>query len=147
MNRIIWCCVVASFFYSCGNNDRSTETSAYDDAISGVYVREYSREILHQSSGNKMGMRTVRDTLYIEKLSDGYKVENSKWRMNDYDDEGWQDMQHGESGPLPDFEATYDEQAKTLSSTSPGVVPSLHIKADGKISVGDKTEIAFAKID
>ena len=142
MNRIVWFCVGASVWYSCGNVENASE-----DAVAGVYVREYSKEILNQLSGDKVGMRTVRDTLYIAPAGKDYKVENSKWRMNDYDDEGWQDMKHGESGPLPTYTATFDESTKSLKPGSSGLVPSLFIKEGGKLSVGEKSEVAYSKID
>jgi len=142
MKRVVWIFVVASSAWSCGNVE-----SASDDSIAGVYVREYSREILNQLSGNKVGMRTIRDTIYISAADEGYKVENAKWRMNDYDNEGWRDMKHGESGPLPSFNASYNKESRTLTPESAGAVPDLVIREDGKLSVGNKSEIAYTKID
>lgn len=133
--------VGVSICYACGNAER---TSSGDDSIAGTYVREYSREILNQLSGNKMGMRTVRDTIYITSVGEDYRVRNAKWSMNDYDNDGWQNMEHGESGPLASFTAKYDESSRTLNS---GSAPNLIIAEDGKLSVGGKSEIAYAKID
>ena len=64
--------------------------------------------------------------------------------MNDYDQEGWKNMEHGESGPLPTFTAEYDASSRTLNS---GSAPDLVISQDGILSVGEKSEIAYAKID
>lgn len=141
MKRVVVFLVGVSICYSCGN----TESSSGDDSIAGTYVREYSREILNQLSGNKVGMRVIRDTLYITSTQDGYKVENAKWSMNDYDNGGWQDMNHSESKPLPSFTATYDSESRTLNGES--AAPDLVLSEDGKLSVGGKSDIAYAKVD
>lgn len=140
MMRVVCLIVGGCICYGCG-----TKESANKDDISGTYVREYSREILNQLSGNKMGMRTVRDTIFISSKGDGYQVKNVKWSMNDYDDDGWQDMKHSESKPLPPFTATYDAESRTLNSES--AAPDLILADDGKLSVGGKSDIAYAKID
>lgn len=142
MTRVGGFLIVVSICYACGN----AESSKGSDSVAGTYVREYSREMLNQLSGNKLGMRTVRDTLYITSTGDEYSVMNSKWSMNDYDNDGWKNMKHGESGPMPAFKASYDEKSKTLSPRG-GAAPALTIAADGKLSVGEKSEIAYVKID
>ena len=141
MMRVVGFLVGVSICYACGNSENA---NSRDESIAGTYVREYSREILNQLSGNKIGMRTVRDTLYITSAGEKFKVENAKWSMNDYDQDGWQNMEHGEGGPLPTFNAKYDEASRTLNS---GSAPDLVISRDGKLSVGGKSEIAYAKID
>ena len=141
MTRVVSFLVGVSICYGCGNTEKANSS---DDSIAGTYVREYSSEILNQLSGNKMGMRTVRDTIYISAAGENFKVENSKWSINDYDEEGWKNMEHGESGPLPTFTAEYDESSRTLNS---GLAPDLVMSKDGKLSVGGKSEIAYAKID
>jgi hypothetical protein len=142
MTRVAGFLVGVSICYACGNGDSANEK----DSIAGTYVREYSKEILNQLSGNKVGMRTVRDTLYITSAGNEYKVANSKWSMNDYDNDGWQNMKHGESGPLPTFNASYNKDSRTLNSQG-GAGPSLVIAEDGKLSVGNKSEIAYVKVD
>lgn len=141
MKRIVWLFVGVSICHGCGTAESST-----DDSIAGTYVREHSREILNQLSGSKVGMRTVRDTLYIISDGDSYQVKNSRWRMNDYDNDGWQNMEHGESGPLPDFKATYNKASGTLKSDV-GLAPELVIAEDGRLSVGNKSEIAYTRVD
>jgi hypothetical protein len=123
----------------------SGESKSNEDTVTGIYVREYSREILNQLSGNKVGMRTIRDTLYIREADTGYRIANSKWRINDYDEDGWQNMEHGEEGSWPSFEATYDAHNKRLTGSAAGS-PSLVV--DGNtISVGGKSDIVFTKVD
>lgn len=127
--------------YACGTAESST-----DDSIAGTYVREYSREILNQLSGNKVGMRTVRDTLYVSSSGDGYRIVNARWRMNDYDSEGWQNMEHGEGGPWPSFDASYDENSKSLNAKATADMPSLFVE-ENRISVGGKSDIVFNKVE
>jgi hypothetical protein len=142
MTRVAGFLVGVSICYACGN----AESAKNRDSIAGTWVREYSREILNQNNGDKVGMRTVRDTLYITLAGERYKVENTKWSMNDYDNDGWQNMKHGESGPLPSFDASYDESTHTLSARG-NEAPPLVIAQDGKLSVGNKSEIAYVKIE
>ena len=143
MIKIVACLfAVAALVWSCGQVE-----SGNNDSVAGVYVREYSREILNQLSGDKVGTRSVRDTLFIELNGDHYKVKNTKWSMNDYDNDGWQNMQHSESKPLPSFEAIYDKESKALVAKQSGTVPNVVLSEDGKLSVGTKSEIAYTKID
>lgn len=140
--RVAWFFVGVSVCYACGNVEKANES----DLITGIYVREYSKEILNQLSWDKVGMRTVRDTLFITSAGNGYKVENAKWSMNDYDNDGWENMKHGDSGPLPSFKASYDENSRTLSSEG-NAAPLLVITEDGKLSVGMKSDIAYVKVE
>lgn len=141
MTRFICVLVGVSICFGCRNTENA---NSGDDSVSGTFVREYSREILDQLSGNRMGVRTVRDTIYITAVDGNFKVENSKWSLNDYDQEGWKNMEHGESGPLPTFVAKYDETSRSLVSES---APNLVISDDRKLSVGGKSEITYAKIE
>jgi hypothetical protein len=142
MKRVVVFLMGISLCCACGDAERASG----DDSVAGTYVREYSKEILNQLNGNRVGMRTVRDTLLITSVGDSYQIQNFKWRMNDYDNEGWQDMKHGEAGPMPTFKAAYDKKNGTLNSKSPRVTPTLTL-ADGKLSVGKTSDIAYSKID
>jgi len=124
--------------YACGNAQKAS-----DDSIAGIYVREYSRKIPTNPS-NKVGICTIRDTLYITTAGKQYKVENAMWSMNDYDDTGWQNMEDVESGPFPTFIAIYDETSRTLNSRA---APDIVVSEDGKLFVLGKSEIVYAKID
>jgi hypothetical protein len=143
MTRVGVFLVTVSICYACG----TAESGSENDLIAGTYVREYSTEILNQLSGRKMGMRTIRDTLFVSEAADGYKISNSKWRMNDYDNDGWRNMEHAESGPLPSFEATYNKSESTLNARVTGIAPELFIDRDGKILVGKKAKVPFTRVD
>lgn len=139
---IVFIAICSSVFTSCSTGESKSEYS-----ISGVYVREYSKEILHQLNGSKVGITTFRDTIRISESGEGsYHVVNTKWRMNDYDQDGWRDMKHGENRPLPEFDASYDESSKRLNPKTSGIVPPLHVD-QGQLSVGEKSKIPYVKID
>jgi hypothetical protein len=140
---ILVMCVCGWMLTSCSSGESKASN---DDKVAGVYVRQYSKEILHQLSGNKVGMTTFRDTIKISKSGHGYHVVNTKWRMNDFDQDGWQDMKHGENRPLPEFDASYDEGGNALNPKLSGVVPTLYIE-QGQLSIGPKSKIAYTKIN
>ena len=142
MARFILLCVCGWVLTSCSTGESKSD----DDSIAGIYVREYSTEILNQLSGEKVGIRTFRDTITITEAEDGYRVENTKWRLNDYDQEGWRNMTHGETKPLPTFLAKYDEASNSLTSDNPQIIPPLHVE-DGKLFVGATGKTAYVKVD
>ena len=125
--------------YACGNAQR-----AIDNSIAGIYVREHSRKILTQPGSNKTGVSTIRDTLFITTAGKQYKVENSIWCLNDYDDKGWQNMEDAESGPFPPFIAIYDETSRTLNSRS---APDIVISEDGELFILGESKIVYTKLD
>lgn len=90
--------------FACGSKDQSEST----DEISGVYVREYSFKIAHAETGAQIGMRTVRDTIFIRPIEERFEVTNHKWKLNDYDRNGWQNMQHDDDRPMTRFNTTLD---------------------------------------
>lgn len=98
--------------FSC-TRGRSTDAS---DKISGAYSREYSFKVVNPETGREIGMKTVRDTIFVEFIESGYKVSNKKWRLNDYDREGWQSMEHSEDRPMGTFLAIFNQAAGTLDS-------------------------------
>ena len=133
----------AAVMVSCGTNgDKVGSTS---DA-SGVYVREYTIEISNPETGNKIGMRRVRDSIFVERGENGYQVLNRKWRLNDYDQEGWVSMAHAEDRPLPTFLASYDQQLGALRSEDPAGMQPIFIEKDRLFKDGGK-EIAYEKVE
>ena len=81
-----------------------------ENDASGVYAREYSSEVTHPETGNKLGIRKIRDSIFVQAVDGGYEISNHKWRLNDYDQEGWVSMKHADDRPLPTFIAAYDEE-------------------------------------
>src|SRR5688572_5843906 len=109
-SRMILICAVSLSSVSCSSNEKVEA----NENTSGIYVREYSHEVTNLNSGNRIGYRKVRDTIFIEKTDKAYLVTNRKWRLNDFDNEGWVSMEHSEERPLPTFKATYDETSSSL---------------------------------
>jgi hypothetical protein len=138
----IWICVAGFAVLSCSNSEDQNRSAS--DA-SGTYVREYAIEVTHLETGNKIGMRQIRDSIFVQATNEGYKVTNRKWRMNDYDQEGWVSMAHADDRPIPTFLASYDEQSHQLSSKSVNVTHSLFIK-NGRLFRDSSKNIEYKKI-
>lgn len=94
----------------------SCQTKSDTDSISGTYVREYSYKVLNPETGLEIGMRTIRDSIFIEEKGNGYRVSNHKWSQNAYDDLGWRNMEHAEDRPIPEFLSEYDYASQTFLS-------------------------------
>lgn len=100
--------------FSCSNE----KGSGSGDEISGVYVREYSFKVVHPENGNEIGMRSIRDTIFINQVENGYEVSNNKWMLNDYDKEGWRNMEHAEDRSMATFLSKFDSVNNTFDSES-----------------------------
>jgi hypothetical protein len=94
------------------------ENHFQSDAISGVYIREYSFKVVNPENGYEMGFATIRDTILIQQEGKRYQVVNNKWRLNNYDREGWQSMEHADDRPMSDYSATFEPKDSTLVAGS-----------------------------
>lgn len=110
-NFIVW---LALIIFSC-NKQRDANAT---DEISGAYAREYSFKVVNQETGSEIGMRTIRDTILIRQIGNEFEVSNRKWRLNDYDKDGWQNMEHSDNRPFRPFLSRYDQKSSTLISES-----------------------------
>lgn len=128
---------------SCGTSSDNSDGTA--DAT-GTYVREYVIEITNPETGMKIGMRQVRDSIFVQRSENGYQVSNRKWRMNDYDQEGWVSMAHAEDRPLPTFFASYDHKLGALKPENSGLLEPIVIEK-GKLFRGAKNENAYRKVE
>jgi hypothetical protein len=128
---------------SCGPNGNQSASSV--DAT-GVYVREYAIEISNPETGKKIGMRQVRDSIFIEPSDNGYQVSNRKWRMNDYDQDGWVSMAHADDRPLPTFFATYDGASSVLKPENSSQVQPIFVEK-GTVFKDKGKELAYHKIE
>ena len=140
--RTIWIFAATLGMVSCGTNGDNAESTT--DA-SGIYVREYAFEITNPDTGKKLGMRQVRDSLFIERSESGYQLSNRKWRMNDYDQEGWISMAHAEDRPLPTFFASYDDDLGALTPENTNFMQPIRIE-NGMLFTGRSNEKPFKKI-
>lgn len=128
---------------SCGT---SSDNSIGTADATGTYVREYAIEITNPETGKKIGMRQVRDSIFIVRSNNGYQVSNRKWRMNDYDQEGWVSMAHAEDRPLPTFLASYDEHLGALTPESSSTMQPILID-EGRLFRDRGKNIAYKKIE
>jgi hypothetical protein len=124
--RLILICAGALGIASCSSKENKQDS----DLAAGVYVREYSFDVTNPETGQKIGIRKVRDSIFVQPGGDGYQVSNSKWRMNDYDNEGWVSMAHADDRPLPTFLASYDAHTKSLNSNSSNVSQTIVLDAE-----------------
>jgi hypothetical protein len=113
LNSIFIVLVVGSGIVACNSKGKN---STDIEKISGAYAREYSFKVINPESGKEIGMRTVRDTIYIRENASDYEVSNNKWSLNDYDKDGWKDMRHTDDRPMPTFNANFDRSNNSLIS-------------------------------
>ncbi|HRK52778.1 MAG TPA: hypothetical protein PK185_02620 [Cyclobacteriaceae bacterium] len=110
--QIVLLALIANSIVSC-----ITKKDQSSNEPSGTYTREYSFEVVHPETGVKIGKRTIRDTFLIRSLDEGYEVSNSKWMKNDYDENGWRDMEHAEDRPFVTYPAKYDSKNNSLTAS------------------------------
>lgn len=120
---------------NCSTKDQHSESME----IPGAYSREHSFKVVKQETGEEIGMRTVRDTVFIEVLNDGYRLSNHKWMLNDYDAEGWRNMMHSDDRPFQPHTATLNSAKSTLESDG---FPVIHVEDNGlQIYLGEPSKI------
>jgi hypothetical protein len=113
------------------------------DDVAGTYVMEKTYEVRHEATGEPVGMATLRDTIFITKISDGYQVKNRKWKKNEFDEEGWVKQEHDAT---PDYKAKFEESTQTLISDPAGLFSSLEINAHEKRLTKGKAKSLYDRI-
>jgi hypothetical protein len=131
--------IPAILFIGC----ESQKDGQSSDGIAGTYVMEKTYEVRHEATGEPVGMATLRDTIIITKISDGYEVKNRKWKKNEFDEEGWVKQEHDAT---PDYKAKFEESTQTLNSDPAGLFSSLEINAHEKRLIRGKTRSEYEKI-
>lgn len=124
---------------ACGTKDNSRP----NDEISGTYIREYSLKVVNPETGNEIGFRTIRDTILVNPKRDKYEVSNKKWMLNDYDKEGWQNMEHAEDRPIPIYIAVFDHTDSSLNAEN--ALPLYLDLIEGHLYKGKKAEAPFRR--
>jgi hypothetical protein len=141
--RFVLICAGALGIGSCSTKENKQSS----DLAAGVYVREYSFDVTNLETGEKIGLRKVRDSIFVQPGGDGYQVSNSKWRMNDYDNEGWVSMAHADDRPLPTFLASYDAHTKSLNSNNSNVSETIVLDAENaKLYKGKPNDEPYIKV-
>jgi hypothetical protein len=143
--KLIMICAVGLVLVSCNSGENGSNSEG--DA-SGVYVRAYGMEITNPNTGEKIGMRQIRDSIFISSTDNGYQVSNRKWRMNDYDQEGWVSMTHADDRPLPIFFASYDEKSEQLNPNNTNISKPIFIDMKGnKLLMNSTRDIEYIKVN
>lgn len=131
--------IPAVFIVGCNSkNDKASS-----DEIAGTYVMEKTYEVRHEATGEPIGMATLRDTIIITKISDGYEVKNRKWKKNEFDEEGWVKQEHD---AMPTYKAKLDESTQTLNSEPAGLLGALEIRTREKLIIKEKAKTEYKKI-
>jgi hypothetical protein len=144
--KFVLICAGSWMLVSC---DPKNSSESSGTAAAGIYVREYVTEITNQNTGDKIGTRKVRDTIIIERIEDDeFKITNRKWRMNDYDQDGWVSMEHADDRPLPTFLASYDETSSELLPKGETISHSIFLdQENGKIFKNKSRDIEYVKVE
>jgi hypothetical protein len=141
--KMVLICAVGLFSMSCSN-----ENAGSGKNLSGVYVREVANEVKHEFTGNTVGIRKIRDTIFVESTDKGFMISNMKWRLLDYDQDGWIRMRPGGTeGPLPTFQARYDETSKSLIAENELIsYPLTFDESQSKLFKGKTRKAEYLKI-
>jgi hypothetical protein len=126
----------SSLAVACSTKDQSSHESK---ALAGAYARETSFTVIKQETGEQVGKRTIRDTIFIASANEGFEISNEKWMLNDYDLEGWRNMRHSDDRPFQRHSAILNSAKAALESDG---FPPIHININGlEISLSDRTRI------
>lgn len=131
--------IPAILFIGC----QSKKDGQNSDDIAGTYVMEKTYEVRHEATGEPVGMATLRDTIIITKISDGYEVKSRKWKKNEFDEEGWVKQEHGSS---PSYNAKFEESTQTLSSQVSGMFAPIEIDRSRNVLIRGKSRIEYTKV-
>ena len=126
--RVYFIVIVAISTNSCGIKDHSNS-----DKISGAYVREYSFKVTNPETGNEIGMRTIRDTIFIHPVGKIFEVSNHKWKLNSHDRVGWQDMRHDEDRPMTTFKSNISDSGVQLTPAQPNAGKTLYLDTNRQV--------------
>jgi hypothetical protein len=108
------------------------------DKIVGSYAREITFEDKNPATMKVLGNGTIRDTIFISKKKDGYQVDNTRWLKNDYDQEGWRNLEHAEDHPSPTYTVSYDKTDQSLNPTNPLMANPLYLDFNKGLLCSDR---------
>src|SRR5258708_27797743 len=140
-SNLILFVAVGFVMVSCGQREKHSDSNL---EIAGVYAKEYSFKVTNTNSGDEIGFSTIRDTIFIKPKQIGYEISNNKWRLNDYDKEGWQNMEHSEDHPLRTYQATFDQTGNSLNAQF--LAPLYLNLKEGKLRKGKKGNADYNKV-
>ncbi len=142
MRLILLSIVLTILFQACSKKEVTHEQ------IVGRYVKEVDFEVPHPITGSKLGMGKIRDTIFILPKQNGYEIVNNKWRKNDYDTLGWQNLQLEDNHPMPTYRATFDPTDSTLNPELSGLFLSLKLDmVNNRLRKGKSKRNIYLKVN
>lgn len=114
-----------------------------DADITGTYVSEYSYKVIRPNTGQELGLRTIRDSIFIYADGNRYRIENRKWSSNDYDDDGWRSRLHSDNRPIPTYTAQFNHDK--MSFIDPNHLP-LFIDPIGRCLHVGQSGVCYSKV-
>lgn len=117
------------------------------DKICGIYLRSYDWEQKDLNTETVLGKSSIIDSIVITKKKDGYQIENSRWKKNDYDTEGWRDQAHSDNRPKPSHLTTYNKSDHTLNPTNQLMGAPIYLELHkGILYFNKKKEAIWTKV-
>lgn len=141
--KIVVTLVVSLSIFGCVSKEARYPRS---DEVPGIYTNAYNVDVIDAETGEVMGTRMVRDTIFLRRDGNGYEVSNRKWLQNDYDGNGWVDSMQGEIQPMETYKAEYDLKTGLLKPLDGNSRPPLFLE-DEKIYWGEKRALEYLKAD
>ena len=71
-------------------------------------------------------------------------MSNKKWRLNDYDKEGWQNMEHAEDRPMPTYIAAFAPSDSSINAEH--ALPLYLDLIGGNLYKGEKGDAPFRRV-
>ena len=134
--------VLIILFQACAKKEVGQEQ------IVGRYVKEVEFEVQHPFTDRKLGRGMIRDTIFIFPKQNGYEIVNNKWRKNNYDTLGWQNLQLEDNRPMPTYRATFDPTYTTLNPELSGLFLSLKLDlVSNRLRKGKSKRNIYVKVN
>jgi hypothetical protein len=132
------------FLIGCKSVEKEVASS---EGVTGTYVHSYSAEVIDPTTGEVMGTRMVRDTIFIKESGDKFEVANRKWMDNDYDNDGWLIPESESDRGMPTYLAEFDTTRKRLHPV-PKKDGRVDLYVDGdKIYWGEERALTFERVE
>jgi hypothetical protein len=141
--KIVVTVVVCFTILGCASKETG---DARSEDVSGTYTNSYSAEVIDAETGEVIGTRVIRDTIFLRREGNGYEVSNRKWLQNDYDGNGWVDSMQGEIEPIETFKAEHNLKTGLLKPLDGNSRPPLFLE-DEKIYWGEEKALEYLKAD
>ena len=140
--KIVVTVVVSLSIFACTSKETGYPRA---EEVPGTYTNSYSAEVIDAETGDVIGNRTVRDSIFIKTEGEYFQVSNRKWLLNDYDGKGWVDSLQGERKPMETYDAAYDLKTGLLSPLIENSAAPLFLE-DQKIYWGELRALEYSKV-